>query len=305
MSLVEQAIARLRQGTVDGAMAKELPRAPASRSDEAPTSRSSETGGLDSNPASANSNAGVTREPLAVDLEVLRTRGYLPEANIDRRLADHYRHIKRPIVEKAAAAPEPNALDPRIIMVTSALPGDGKTFTSLNLAFSLARERDFSVLLIDADTPKPHVTDIFALRDEPGLGDALLDEHVQIESLIVPTTVRGFSILTAGRSCPGAAELLLSNRMRELMASLIRTNPRRLVLLDSAPLLPTSEGRALLKVAGQAVLVVRAGQTPRSAVRDAVALMGKKKGVGIVLNEGEASFTEGYYGYGEYGNRPA
>jgi exopolysaccharide/PEP-CTERM locus tyrosine autokinase len=242
---------------------------------------------------------------LAIDLEVLRTRGYLPELISDRQLADHYRHIKRPIVEKAAAAPDPSALDARIIMVTSALPGDGKTFTSLNLAFSLARERDFSVLLIDADTPKPHVTDIFALRDEPGLGDALLDERQEIEPLIVPTTVRGFSILTAGRNCPGAAELLLSNRMRELMAALVRANPRRLVLLDSAPLLPTSEGRALLKVAGQAILVVRAGQTPRSAVRDAVALMGNKKGVGIVLNEGEASFTEGYYGYSEYGNRPS
>ena len=106
---------------------------------------------------------------MTVDTEALRAGGYLPEEEKDRQFADHYRQIKRPLIHKALAGDAAARADPRVIMVTSALPGDGKTFTSINLALSMARERDISVLLVDADLPKPHVSEIFGLQQAPGL----------------------------------------------------------------------------------------------------------------------------------------
>jgi exopolysaccharide/PEP-CTERM locus tyrosine autokinase len=239
---------------------------------------------------------------LTIDLTALRAQFYLPEERMDRQFADYYRQIKRPLIEKALAAKANSAgLDARIIMLSSALPGDGKTFTSINLAFSMARERDLSVLLVDADVPKPHVSRIFGIQSEPGLTDALVDESLEIESLLMISNIRGLSILPAGRTVDGAAELLTSDRMRQLLDALIVNDPRRLILLDSPPLLVTSEARALLKVAGQAVLVVRAGQTPQQAIREAIAMFGERQAGGIVLNQGYVGKTEGYYGYGAYG----
>ena len=239
---------------------------------------------------------------LTIDINSLRAGGYLPEEAKDRQFAEHYRQIKRPLIQRALANDGTGPTDPRVIMVTSALPGDGKTFTSINLAFSLARERDISVLLVDTDLPKPHVSKIFGLQKEPGLMDALADESIAIESLVVTTNVRGLSILPAGTPGEGASELLHSDRMREMIASLCSHEPKRIVLLDSPPLLITSEGPALTALAGQIVLVVRAGQTPSRAIVDAVNLIGPDRVGGIVLNEAPAQAMQGYYyGYGSYG----
>jgi protein-tyrosine kinase len=238
---------------------------------------------------------------MIVDINLLRARGYLPEEDKDRQFADEYRKIKRPLIRKALT-PAPSATaDPRLIMVTSALPGDGKTFTSINLAFSLARERDISVVLVDADLPKPHVSRIFGVQQERGLTDALIDETLPIESLVIQSNVRGFSILPAGASEEGSSELLSSNRMRQVVKSLCANNPRRIVLLDSPPLLITTEGPALISVSGQVVLVIRAGLTPRRAVLDAIGMIDEDRAGGIVLNEAKMGVMHGYYGYG-YGS---
>ncbi len=284
MSLVEQAIARMRQAGGDKVAAPTLmPESVAPSEDRAATAASS-------------------TKRLTVDLDSLRAQSYLPEERLDRRFADYYRQIKRPLIEKALAAPATaTGLDPRVIMLSSALPGDGKTFTSINLALSIARERDLSVLLIDADMPKPQVSEIFGVRSEPGLTDALDDENLRIESLLMVTNIRGLSILPAGRAVDGVSELLTSERMRQLLAALTTDNPRRLILLDSPPLLVTSEARALLKVAGQAILVVRAGQTPQHAIREALELFDERQAGGIVLNHGYVAQSEEYYGYAQYG----
>jgi protein-tyrosine kinase len=252
--------------------------------------------------ASADISGGTAnvKRRVTVESSALRAGGNLCEENKDREFADHYRQIKRPLIEKALLG---NVGDSRLIMVTSALPGDGKTFTSINLALSMALERDISVLLVDADVPKPHVSEIFGLKQGPGLLDALVDETVDIESLVVPTNLHGFSILPAGKPVEGAAELLSSNRMRQIASSLITHNPRRIVLLDSPPLLVTSEAHALAKIAGQIVLVVRAGTTPRQAIQDAIGMIHEQQAGGLVLNAGQIGLTEAYYGYGPYGTR--
>jgi protein-tyrosine kinase len=236
---------------------------------------------------------------IVVDNAALRDRGYFPEREKDRQFADQYRRIKRPLIEKAMREAATRS-ESRIIMVTSALPGDGKTFTCINLALSMAAERDVSVLLIDADVAKRHISTMFGLAEKPGLLDALVHEDVDAEAHIVPTSTRGFSILPGGTPVAGTEELLSSNRMRKIMASLCTRSPRRVILLDSSPLLVTNEGRALLKIAGQVVLVVRAELTPRDAIQAAVGLFEPQHAGGVVLNQVH-SRAEGYYEYGSYG----
>jgi exopolysaccharide/PEP-CTERM locus tyrosine autokinase len=230
----------------------------------------------------------------------MRANGYLPEESKDRQFADHYKRIKRPLIDRALSETA-EGTDYRVIMVTSALPGDGKTFTSINLAMSMALERDVSVLLIDCDVAKRHVSEIVGMRHEIGLLDALVDESVDVESLVVQTSLRGLSVLPAGKPVEATAELLSSNRMRQIIANLFARNPRRVLLLDSPPLLITNEGRALLKMAGQIALVVRAGHTPRHAVQEALALFDPTRPGGLILNHVTAFGGEGLYGYDSYG----
>jgi exopolysaccharide/PEP-CTERM locus tyrosine autokinase len=284
MSLVEQAIARLRNqqsGAQRPVLGGSAPKVVAP-------------------PAVGESDAAKAANRLAIDANALRAGGYLPEASKDRQFADQYRRIKRPLIEKALSGDDAGG-EPRIIVVTSAVPGDGKTFTSINLAFSMALERDISILLVDSDVAKHHITDIFGLRQRKGLLDTLTDESLDPEALVVPTSSRGLSILPAGTRVDGTAELVSSNRMRQIVTTLCARNPRRILLLDSPPLLITNEGRALVKIAGQVVLVVRAGETPRHAVQAAIGMVDEKQAGGLILNEVKVGLTEGYYGYGTYG----
>jgi protein-tyrosine kinase len=290
MSLVEQAIAKLRGAAAPGKVTQ--------RAASAPMAHVTTVAG------DALEHTAKNNRVLAIDSAAMRANGYLPELDMDRPFAEYYRQIKRPLVEKALStntrSDEP---DTRVIMVTSALPGEGKTFTSINLAFSLARERDMSVLLVDADILKPHISEIFGIRQDPGLMDALIDEKLAIESLVMTTNVKGLSILPAGRMAEGAAEMLVSNRMRHILRRLLTENSRRIILLDSPPIIATSEGRALTKVAGQLVLVVRAGKTLQAAVKGTLAQIDPERMSGIILNDARLSLTESFYGYGTYGSQ--
>ena len=284
MSLVEQAIARMKNQA--GAAKPKLSDAAAKLPPIAVLDPTSDA---------------KSAKRMILDQVAMRTRGYLPEEGKDRQFADHYRRIKRALVDKALSGATA-AGDPRVIMITSALPGDGKTFTSINLALSMALERDISVLLVDCDVAKRHISDIVGLKEEAGLLDALVDESMDIESLVVQTNLRGLSILPAGKRVEATAELLSSNRMRQIIGHLFARNPRRVLLLDSPPLLITNEGRTLVKNAGQVVLVVRAGYTARHAVQDAVGLFDAQQAGGIILNHVATSGSDGYYGYGSYGS---
>ncbi len=234
----------------------------------------------------------IATRQITLNRPQLRAAGYLPEVGQEPRFADYYREIKRPIIQRAFA---PGATaNQRLILVTSALPAEGKTFTALNLALSIARERDLSVLLIDGDFPKGHIGRALGVDEEPGLLDAVADASHNVESFIMATDVKGLEILPGGRSSAHAAELVASARMGEIVARLVANNPRRLVLFDSAPLLLSSEARALNQLPGQIILVARSGMTPRRALQDAIAQIDSKKLQGLVLNNVHAK-THGYY----------
>ncbi len=254
-------------------------------------------------PDSGDAVAVPTRR-IHIDPGALRDLGYMPETGRERQFADHYRQIKRPIIAKAQApAADGTSPSARLIMMASALSGDGKTFTSINLAMSMARERDVSVVLVDADLPKPHVSRVFGVDQEAGLLDALSDPNIDVESLLIPTDAGSLSILPAGKPNESATEMLASARMAGIVARLLGRNPRRIVLFDSPPLLLSSESRALASIVGQIVLVVRAGTTPRQAVIDVLDELDQQAGersVSLVLNQGRVALGD-YYGYGEHG----
>jgi exopolysaccharide/PEP-CTERM locus tyrosine autokinase len=241
----------------------------------------------------------VAHRRIAIDLIGLRAHGYLPEEGQERRFADYCHRIKRPLVDRALSAGAPQ--EARLILLTSALPGDGKTFMTINLALSLARERDVTVLLVDGDLPRAHISHVLGMDGEPGLLNALRDDALDIESLVHDTDIRGLELLPAGAPSEGASELIASVRMRELASKLICRNPRRLVLFDSSPLVVSSEARALVQIPGQIVLVARAGRTPRQAIVEALTHIDKSRLTGLVLNDGHVSSDAGYYGYG-YGS---
>jgi protein-tyrosine kinase len=245
----------------------------------------------------ANSNKLITVNP-----DALRRAGLMPPQGNERRLASEYRQIKRPLIAAAMGKGTPRLPGGHLIMVASALPGEGKTFTSLNLAMSIALEKDLTVLLVDADVAKPHISRTFGVADEPGLLEVLREPSRDINSVVIPTSIRGLSILPAGRHSETATELLASARMEKVMANLAQGHANRIVLLDSPPLLLTSESRVLAAVAGQVVIVVRAQSTLRQAVSEALACIGEGKSVGLILNQSETTPANVYYGYGEYGD---
>jgi protein-tyrosine kinase len=289
VSLIESALEKLRRG---GGVPAETPA----------TAVLPRTASL---PVTAPKPAAVLMPPapeyvlkrIKIDNKALRSAGYLAEEGIERRFADHYRQIKRPLIERALTGPA----ELRLLLVSSALPGDGKTFTSINLALSMARERDVSVLLVDADAPRARISEVFGLRGDRGLLDALSDDSLDVESLVVDTDIRGLQILPAGKFVDGAAELFASARMDQVAQRFVARNPRRIAIFDSAPVLVSSEARALLRVPGQVVLVVRADVTPRQAAIDAAGHVDKSKLRGLVLNHTPVASVGGYYGYPHYG----
>jgi Mrp family chromosome partitioning ATPase len=232
---------------------------------------------------------------IAVDMGRLRAEGYLPEEGQERRFADYCHRIKRPVIDRALAAGA--AQDARIILFTSALPGDGKTFITLNVALSMARERDVSVLLVEGIC-RGRTSVMCSACGEPGLLNA--PERVGYRVGGTGYRYSGLEFLP-GAPSEGAAELIASVRMREIASRLICRNPRRLVLFDSPPLVVSSEARALMQIPGQIILVARAGHTPRQAIVEALTQVDKSRLIGLVLNDGHVSSEPGYYDYG-YGS---
>lgn len=239
---------------------------------------------------------------VKVDRDAMRAAGLLPPRDQEREIADQYRAIKRPLLESAFSTEPTEGPPQKLIMVASALPGDGKTYTGVNLALSIALEKDRSVLLVDGDLAKPHISRLFGIENEPGLLDVLKDPAKDVESVILPTDIPGLSVLPAGSHSETATELLASERMAQIVQQLSRLSARGIVLFDSLPLLITSESRVLLTLMGQIVLVVHANVTPQEAVKDAIDLIGDRK-VWLVLNQAEVHGAMGYYYGSQYGYR--
>lgn len=240
---------------------------------------------------------------VVLDENKLTTLGaIIPDAKRSR-IKEEYRHIKRPLLMNAAGKGAHVADHPNLIMVTSSKPGEGKTFTAINLALSIASERDRTVLLVDADVVKPSLSRQFDLNNGLGLVDFLVSEEMTLSEVVVKTSLPSLSILPTGKNThPYSTELLASNNMRELAHELSVCYPEMIVVFDSPPLLVTSEASVLAQVAGQIVMVVEAEETRQHQVNEAIALLDQNRVTGFVLNKSRRLLnTDYYYGYYGYG----
>ncbi|MBK1722334.1 protein tyrosine kinase [Thiocystis violacea] len=236
-------------------------------------------------------------------LDQLRLAGALTPDAKRSQLAEEYRLIKRPLlmnVDKKGADIVENS---NLIMVTSALPGEGKTFSAINLAISITMERDRTVLLVDGDVAKPTAAKRLGIDNELGLLDVLDGSGVTVEEAMVQTDLPNLRVLPAGKRHERATELLASERMARLMKEFSSRYKDRVVIFDSPPLLLASESAVLAGWMGQILVVVAAEQTPRHAVADGLSRLGQDKIMGLVLNKYRPSlgnrFGAGYgYGYG-------
>lgn len=242
-----------------------------------------------------------------VDYRALERAGLRPtESDANDRLADELRRIKRPLLANAVGKRGIGPAHPERIAVTSASSGEGKTFTAMNLAMSLAREPDFEVLLVDGDIPKADITRVLGLHGRPGLMDVLANEQRRPGEVIVRTDIPNLSVVPVGERHPLTAELFGSLRMQYVLEELGGRDRRRLLVFDSSPLLVTSESQALVAHMGQIVMVVAAARTPRHAVSTALQNVNDSQYVGMVLNMSRLPATENYYDsyYGQYPRTP-
>jgi protein-tyrosine kinase len=250
-------------------------------------------------PATAEAPA-VTTHSVTINLARLKATGFVTPDADRTEIAEEFRLIKRPLLINATGQGGEAVPRGNMIMVTSALPGEGKTFCAVNLAISIAMELDRTVLLVDADVAKPKLLEYLGVKAEHGLLDVLRDPRLSLPDVLLKTNVEKLTLLPAGTPYKRATELLASEVMNRLVDDMASRYADRIVIFDSPPLLSTSEASVLAAHMGQIVMVVEADHTPQSAVREALALIEDcGAAISMVLNKTTSPQSAGgYYGYG-------
>lgn len=286
MSSIEKVMRRKRSGA-----AKEVPLGP-------------DTGhAAEARPAGAPySFDRIQRSPdVTLNRQRLISEGLLTPEDEESVLREQYRMVKRRLIATAFADDHPGTNPPNLIEVTSSLAGEGKTFTTFNLGMSIAMERDVTVLLVDADLTQRSLTRIAGLSDRVGLTGFLTGEVNDLADVVFRTDVPRMAVIPAGASHPDAPELIASESMRACTKELAGRYGDRVILFDTTPLLMNTQAATLAGHMGQILVVVEAGRTNETAVRDAVALFAEADvSRNLLLNKSVQARGYGYYGYGGY-----
>jgi len=236
---------------------------------------------------------------VELDLDAIAASGIVSPHAPRSQISDEYRVIKRPLIDNAMGKGAYPVENGNLIMITSALPGEGKSFTAINLAMSIATELDNTVMLVDADVPRPSVLSKLGLPPAPGFLDVLLDPSVDLPSVLLKTNVNKLTILPSGQQHSRATELLASDAMNRLLVDMAKRYSDRIIIFDSPPLLMTTESRTLATHMGQIVMVVEAGRTLHGEVKQALATIEACPVKLMVLNRTNHAASGGYgYGYG-------
>lgn len=245
------------------------------------------------------------QERVEIDWVRLAELGFVTPSDVNTKTIEEYRNIKRPLVYNAFGTGSVGIERSNLILVTSSIPGEGKTFTAINLALSIANERDKKVLLIDADVARPSVAKRLGINSSSRLGliDYLESDNVAYSDIELATNMPGLRLIPAGKLHKYSTELLNSNKMVLFAEELSNRYPNRIVIFDSPPLLAATQGEVLAKLVGQVVLVVEAEKTLQSMVMESVSKLSGCDVVLLVFNKTMISLSDGYYygyGYGQY-----
>ncbi len=305
MSAIEQAFARKSMQNRDSGPAEDSIRQRAQYDDDIAADRMAPRDSLMTPERTVNSrpsNDGYFELPY----DKLDAEGLVAAAGTRNQLSEEYRAIKRPILSAIDVAKFDGIRNSNIVMVTSCVSGEGKTFSAINLAISIAMERDRSVLLIDGDVTNPSAGERLGFRPKQrGLTDLLLNPNLGVEDVVCQSDIKNLKFLPAGSSTHHVTELLSSRAMGELVDNLSSNYKDRVIVFDTAPILLTSEASIIADLAGQIVFVVAAESTTQGMVSDALKMVNNHSRVGYVLNKTrkKQSNIYGYgYGYG-YGHK--
>lgn len=266
---------------------------------ERPAPEAATTTGAQGGPAPAGGQnqmrAAVSRQ-VEIDLAALKAAGFVTPDVTGSLIAEEFRVIKRPILANVVSRTLPSIRNANLIMVTSALPGEGKSFTALNLAMSIAMEFDRTVLLVDADVARPSLPSVLGLPEQEGLLD-VLQGKTTLPDVLLRTNIEKLTLLTAGSPDAHATELLASDGMTRLLNEMAKRYSDRIIIFDSPPLLMTTESRVLANQMGQIIMVVQAEETLQNAVIQALTTIEACPVKALVLNKAR-NVDQMVYGYG-------
>ena len=241
----------------------------------------------------------LPRNVVKLDLRNLEQKNFVSLSSERRLINEEYRVIKRKLINNAFGALSETLKHPNLILVSSSRPGEGKTFSAINLALSIALEQDKTVLLVDSDVLRPNVSKTLNIHHDIGLTDYLLSNDIKVSDIILSTNVERLKIITAGRPHHLSTELLASERMAMLVNEFASRYPDRIVIFDAPPLLGVNETAVLASMCGQAVVVVEENRTKLAEIEQSVALLPKDLAVGFLINKAHRNQGKGY-GYGYY-----
>lgn len=225
----------------------------------------------------------------------------VPGSDLSQEILDDYRRVKRPLVSNAVGKNKLMVERGNLILVTSALPGEGKTFTSVNLALSIAHELDTTVLLVDCDVARHGLSRMLGIEKFCGLVDVLESSSVTVGDVILQTDIPKLRVMSAGKQHEYVAELLASDRMAALVDEIVSRYSDRIIIFDGPPMLPTPQTQVLAKLVGQVVFVIETGRTPQDLVEEALLMIPEEQATGLVLNKNIGITRRGGYYYGYYG----
>ncbi len=238
---------------------------------------------------------------IGIDLQRLDARHFVTLTTERRLIYEEFRVIKRKLINNAFGPLSSTLKHPNLIMVSSSRPAEGKTFTSVNLALSIALEQDKTVLLVDADVLRPNVSRTLEISLPVGLTDFLSNDQVGVTDIMYSTNVERLKIIAAGRPHHLSTELLASDKMAALVEEFATRYPDRIVIFDAPPLLGVNETAILAGMCGQAVIVCEERKTKLNELEKALSMLPKDLAVGFVINKAHYSQDKGYgYGYGYY-----
>ena len=242
-----------------------------------------------------------SKRSISLEFERLQHSGMIVPDGTRSLIKEEYRRIKQPILLNASGKGAVRHESANVAMITSSVPGEGKTFSAINLALSIASERDRTVLLVDADVLRANLSSFFDLNKDIGLVDYLIDDDIALSDVIVRVEdIPSLNILPAGNTHHLSTEILSSTQMEVLAQSLSRSDPNRVIIFDSPPLLHTSEARVLAQLMGQIVIVVEAERTPKKQVQEAFDLLqdvSDDTSISMILNKTRRSRIGSYYYY--------
>lgn len=310
MSIIEKAVQRLDQLRQAGVLVED---GEGGRAAEAPSVIEQAQARLEqacsaatepapsSDPIRIPDEVAATSSRVDIDLARLAGQGLVSPDEPNSQIAEQYRIIKRPLLRNAEGRGATTIRNGNLIMVSSSAPGEGKSFSAINLAISIAMELDHTVLLVDADVSKPSVLNTLGLPPRRGLMELLLGQESSLADVLLRTNIDKLTILPAGARHQRATEFLSSEGMNRLLDEIATRYSDRIVIFDSPPLLVTTEARALASHMGQLVMVVEAERTTRSMLRQALATVENCPVKLMLLNKVSRPGHAGHYGVYGYG----